>query len=363
MIESWSNKGNKITYFGENSLLKNFKEITGKNILLICTPRSIHREEIILAKANLKKNNTLFINNSTLPNPSVSCIEDIYKQYKNKNVDLIIAIGGGSVIDTAKVLAVAFKGYYPTILELINNYKRILYDKKIKLIAVPTTSGTGAEVTPFATVWDYTNNRKISFAEEIIIPDIIILDPIYCKSVPQAIRLDCALDAFSHSLESLWNKNRNSISTIFSIKALEIMTKTLPLIISNNITRESTSQQMLASYYSGIAISETKTAIAHAVSYPLTAKHGLPHGIACSFTLLALLNDCKEHLVDLMGESLFYDVQKILESVDFTKRINEFMNKNDIPLHIKEMSQPGRADNYIGNIDESSIITILKNSL
>ena len=363
MIEVWRNKGNQITYFGQNSLVKSLKDIKGKNILLLCTPRSIQRKEIILAKSNLLTNNILFINNSTLPNPSIVGIQDIYEQYKNKNIDLIIAIGGGSVIDTAKVLSIAFKGYYSKIDELIKNIKNISYDKKIKLIAAPTTSGTGAEVTPFSTVWDYGNSKKLSFAGEIIIPDTIILDPLYAASVPHAIQLDCALDAFSHSLESLWNKNRNSMSTIFSIKALKIMCKTLPLIINNNTNQESISEQMLASYYSGLAISETKTAIAHAVSYPLTAKYGLPHGIACSFTLPALLNDCKEHLIHLMGENLFYEVKKILESIDFVTRINEFLDKKNIHLHVKEMSQPGRADNYIGSIDESSIATLLKNSL
>ena len=363
MIEVWHNKSNQVTYFGENALSENLKDISGKNILLICTPRSIQRNEIISSKANLIQNNILFIDNSTLPNPSLANIQDIYEQYKNKNVDLIIAIGGGSVIDTAKVLSVAFQEYYPKIDELIINIKNIPYDKKTNLIAAPTTSGTGAEVTPFATVWDYENSKKLSFAGDIIIPDIIILDPLYAKSVPHAIQLDCALDALSHSLESLWNKNRNSMSTIFSIKALGIMCKTLPLIIKNNTTKESISQQMLASYYSGIAISETKTAIAHAISYPLTAKYGLPHGIACSFTLLALLNDCEEHLIHLVGENLFYEVQKILESIDFMTRINEFVDNKDIPLLVEEMSQPGRADNYIGNIEESSIITLLKNSL
>lgn len=362
MIEVWHNKGNQITYFGENSLTKNLKEISYNNALLICTPGSIKREEIISAKSCLSKNN-LFIDNSTLPNPSISGVQNIYEKYKNKNIDLIIAIGGGSVIDTAKVLSVAFQGYYQKVEELIKNIKKIDFDKKIKLIAAPTTSGTGAEVTPFATVWDYQDNKKISFSGQIIIPDIVILDPLYAKSVPKAIQLDCALDAFSHSLESLWNKNRNSVSTIFSIKALEIMSKTLPLIINNDTTKESISQQMLASYYSGLAISDTKTAIAHAISYPLTAKYGLPHGIACSFTLPALLNDCKDHLVNLMGETLFYDIKKTLNSIDFISRIEEFLDKNDIPLHVQDMSQPGRADNYIGSIDEDSIITLLKNSL
>ena len=213
-----------------------------------------------------------------------------------------------------------------------------LEDKRldpINHIVIPTTSGSGAEATPFAALWDHKNKKKISITSEKMIPSEIILDHSLLLSLPENMTIITGLDALSHACESIWNKNMTSQSFAFAIDALEILIKRLPEARNSLDNNEFRKDMQIASFKSGCAIAITKTALAHSMSYPITAHIGIPHGLACSFTLPQLYefnlgeNDGRFDLVasrlNLRGvEELKYIIQDLLEEVKIKEKLHEY---------------------------------------
>ena len=231
--------------------------------------------------------------------------------------DVIVALGGGSMIDAAKVLA-ASQGDF-------ENVRRHLVDKVpldastiVPIIAVPTTSGTGSEVTSWATVWDAANGSKYSLAHPRLYPETAVLDPALLIAAPRGLTLATGLDALSHALESIWNVNGNPVSANYAVEAAREIMDTLPRLLENLADVELRSRQARASLMAGFAFSNTKTALAHNISYDITLKSGTIHGIACSFTLpivmdWAIGNDaqCDAALRRIFGPDLNEGIRKL----------------------------------------------------
>ena len=157
------------------------------------------------------------------------------------------------------------------------------------IYAIPTTSGTSSELTHWATIWDNDAFIKHSLSDESLYPKEAIYDPNLTLSLPRETTIYTALDALSHSFESIWNNNANPISTHYALMAIEIILRDLVDLSANLDSLPLRTRIMQASIYAGLAFSNTQTALAHALSYPLTMKFGTPHGLACSFSLPLLL--------------------------------------------------------------------------
>lgn len=226
------------------------------------------------------------------PNPDLADLAPLHARFwrEHSSVDAIIAVGGGSVLDSAKVLCVdGPDGDFAAIM-LAMAAGTTFAPRRVKaLIAVPTTAGTGSEVTPWATVWDRAGDRKYSLHLSETWPEAAIVDPELSRSAPPAVTLQSGLDALSHSLEAIWNRNANPISDSLAVAAARRMLDILPRLMTLPGDRELRESAALAALEAGLAFSNTRTALAHSISYPLTLRHGLPHGIACSFTLPKVL--------------------------------------------------------------------------
>jgi phosphonate metabolism-associated iron-containing alcohol dehydrogenase len=196
----------------------------------------------------------------------------------------IVALGGGSVIDTAKVLATA-GGDFAAVRAFLESGRGGERLTAIPILAVPTTAGTGSEVTCWATVWDSAAGRKHSLALPGLYPEHALIDPELMLSKPLALTVSTGLDALSHALESLWNRSANPVSMACAVAAAREILATLPRLAENLGDLELRSRMAKAAVLAGLAFSNTKTAIAHSISYPITLRHGVAHGIACSFTL------------------------------------------------------------------------------
>ncbi len=153
------------------------------------------------------------------------------------------------------------------------------------LIAVPTTSGTGSEVTGWATVWNRAAGKKYSLHLPETWPEAALVDPELTLSLPAGPTLAAGLDALSHSLESIWNINANPVSDNHAVNGARLVLATLPALMKKLGDIELRRRMALAALTAGLAFSNTRTALAHSISYDMTMHHGLPHGIACSFTL------------------------------------------------------------------------------
>lgn len=226
------------------------------------------------------------------PNPDVSWLSSLHEDFwaRYRDVDVLVAVGGGSAIDTAKALMVGTaSGRFDELVALLATGKAFTPHAVKQLIAIPTTAGTGSEVTPWATIWDQAAHKKHSLHLPQTWPSTAIVDPDLMLTLPEAVTVQSALDALSHSLESIWNMNANPVSDTFAVAAAREVMATLPALLAAPRDRELRSRMALAALKAGLAFSNTKTALAHSISYEMTLRFGLPHGIACSFTLPMVL--------------------------------------------------------------------------
>src|SRR6478735_1512105 len=228
----------------------------------------------------------------TQANPDVDGLADLYRDFWSRpdRGDVLVAVGGGSVLDTAKALMVGTAdGSFAALIALLATGKPFTPHRIKPLIAIPTTAGTGSEVTPWATIWDRSAGKKYSLHLTETWAEAALVDPALTLSLPAGPTLAAGLDALSHALESIWNVNANPVSDTHAVSAARAVLATLPALIGDLGNLELRRRMSLAALQAGLAFSNTKTALAHSISYDMTLRHGLPHGIACSFTLPLVL--------------------------------------------------------------------------
>lgn len=257
------------------------------------------------------------------PNPTIDSCDKILKFIaKNKKNNGLIAVGGGSVMDTAKVVMAALSSNIYEIKKLLSSYET--YKPTIKSIFIPTTHGTGSEVTMWGTIFDKAKKKKYSISHVTLYPSIAILDGGLSKSLPLDISIITVLDALSHSFEAIWNKNKNMISTSLAIQAICLILENiekLKLKPDNSVLRN---KILKASNIAGLSFSNTKTGAAHSISYPLTLFYGIPHGLASSIALLPLLR--------LNQEMIANELEEIFNNL----KINNLEELEDILLQVSE---------------------------
>lgn len=220
------------------------------------------------------------------PNPDCPLLEDQVRRIARGSAtpQVWVALGGGSVIDSCKVFAAA-NGDFASVARKLESGSTDPVGAACPIIAVPTTAGTGSEVTCWATVWNQAAGRKYSLAQADLYPETAVVDPQLMLGKPRDLTVSTGLDALSHALESLWNVNANPVSANHAVFAATEILATLPALkddLGNPALRE---RMARAALFAGLAFSNTKTAIAHSLSYPITLHHQVPHGIACSFSL------------------------------------------------------------------------------
>jgi phosphonate metabolism-associated iron-containing alcohol dehydrogenase len=226
------------------------------------------------------------------PNPDVAELHAQYEAFwhAQRDVEVIVAVGGGSAIDTAKALMVGTEnGRFDELVAALSSGKPFVPARVKTLIAVPTTAGTGSEVTPWATLWDRERQRKHSLHLKETWPTVALIDPELMLSLPAPVTLQSGLDALSHALESIWNINANPVSDTFAVAAVHEILDALPRLVERPGDLALRGRMALAALKAGMAFSNTRTALAHSISYEMTLRYGLPHGIACSFPLPMVL--------------------------------------------------------------------------
>jgi phosphonate metabolism-associated iron-containing alcohol dehydrogenase len=235
------------------------------------------------------------------PNPDVQWLAPLYERVHREyaDVDCIVALGGGSAIDSAKALLCASpSGLFADLLAVLEQGSQLVPGAHKALIAIPTTAGTGSEVTPWATLWDQAAGKKHSLHQACTWPEAAIIDAELMCSLPAGATLASGLDALSHALESIWNVNRNPVSMALAVQSARHTLATLPALMRDLDQLPLRAEMAQAALLAGLAFSNTKTSLAHSLSYAITLGQGVPHGIACSFSLpwvleLALGNDAQ----------------------------------------------------------------------
>ncbi len=217
------------------------------------------------------------------PNPTVGNVDDCAWIIRDKNIEFVVALGGGSSLDCAKAACSVCKTPYSVV--EFHSGRMKLGKESIPLIAIPTTSGTGSEVTPVAVLSDPQRGVKAPLVSDNFFPQCAIIDPALTLTVPPAITAATGLDVLSHALEGFWSKNHQPICDAMALHAARLCFDHLLDAYhdgGNLAAREKLSE---ASVMAGLAFGLPKTAGSHACSFPLTNVYHISHGEACAFTL------------------------------------------------------------------------------
>lgn len=223
---------------------------------------------------------------NTVSNPTLESVRDVLEIARSANVDTVVAVGGGSVLDTGKAVA-ALARCSLSIEEALA--KKSVSDHPLTYLAVPTTSGTGSEVTSYATIWDDKAKAKYSLSTPSMYPTTALIDPLLGASMPKEIAAGTGFDALSHAMESCWSINSTEESIDLGLAAIELVIENLETAVLFPGNEEALANISLASLYAGMSIAQGQTTISHAISYPLTARYGIHHGHACGVSVGSLL--------------------------------------------------------------------------
>lgn len=217
--------------------------------------------------------------------PPVGLIEELYTQVKDKGYDLLVGIGGGSSLDVTKILAVRFtNGPVETFLGIDRVEK-----PGLPMVLIPTTAGTGSEVTPNAIVTLTEQQLKVGIVSRYFLPDLVILDPVLTLGMPKHITAATGMDAFIHSLESFISKKQNPIGDAFALRSMQLIGKSIRRAYRDGSDVEARHDMLIASMLGGMALTASGTAAVHAMAYPLGGKFGIPHGVANSMLLVPVM--------------------------------------------------------------------------
>ena len=310
------------------------------------------------------------------PNPDVRDVDAQGERLRVLKPDLLIALGGGSSMDTAKGLARLLS--QPEGHSLMAHFRDgQAFDDvpALPVAAIPTTSGTGAEVTPFGTIWDFERGKKYSVTGPDLYSSFAVLDPELTLGLPEEVTISSGLDAISHALESAWNKAASPVTLSYSAKSLQFSLQALPRLKQAPDDLDARGQMMQASLLAGLAISQTRTALAHSISYPLTTQFDLPHGFACSFTLPALMrfnagaDDGRLlHLARSVGyedvDAFSRGLDELFQALEFPRFLASYIpNQAEALMLSEKMFTPQRANNNLRTASKTQVERILTESL
>lgn len=306
----WTYSNPVSTIFGREQFSKLSEIIAGRRYALITYPDAPF-EALAGRLEDLAGAPALTINDVS-PNPDYDLLRAQSRRFSEAGMDIevVVALGGGSVIDSAKVFAAA-GGDFDRVARFLEVKEGADALSFLPIIAVPTTAGTGSEVTCWATVWNEAKGKKYSLAHPRLYPEAALIDPALMLGKPHGLTLATGLDSLSHSLESIWNVNANPVSARHAVAASKLILTALPKLLRDLGNLDLRRDMAEASLFAGLAFSNTKTAIAHNISYPITLGWGVQHGIACSFTLPTVLRSVAEigglrgsALRDIFGDDL-----------------------------------------------------------
>jgi alcohol dehydrogenase class IV len=219
--------------------------------------------------------------NKIEPNPTIDSVKDGAVFARENNADFIIGIGGGSPLDAAKMIAVLAKNDIA--------FEDISSAKRLPLLLIPTTIGTGSEVTKYSILTDEKSHSKVNIASDLLFPDIAVLDSRYCHGLPISVARNTALDALSHAIEGMLSKNASPLSDMFTEKTIKIISSHFSSLIEGKITDSEYEKLLFAATLAGFVIAQTGTCAVHACGYALTSEKNIDHGRANALLLCDVL--------------------------------------------------------------------------
>ena len=226
------------------------------------------------------------------PEPSYMAVQKLVDEFKASGADLIVACGGGSVMDAAKLASVLVTDDYG-VKELLDNPG--MAQKCVPIVLIPTTAGTGAEVTPNAIVAVPEKELKVGIVNENMIADYVILDARMIKNLPRKIAAATGVDALAHCIECFTSNKANPFSDLYALEGLDLILNNIEKACDDPDAMAEKNRMQIAAYYGGLAITASGTTAVHALSYPLGGKYHIAHGVSNAILLAPVMRFNSEH--------------------------------------------------------------------
>lgn len=270
--------------FGAGSLSRISEEIPSKRLLIVCGGTA-RRQGLLERIAAHRESGSTEIFDAVEPNPSCETVERAAALARAWRPDCVLGLGGGSPLDVAKAVAclVTHEGAIGDYLD-----GRLFSAPRPYLAAIPTTAGTGSEVTPFAAFTDTRARRKRLLRAPLLQPDLALVDPELTLTVPPRVTAATGLDSLCHAMEAFWSVNAQPVTDACALRAIALILDNLPRAWEQGRDIAARTGMAQGSLLAGVAFSQTMTNACHAMSYALTARHGVDHGFACALTLPAV---------------------------------------------------------------------------
>ncbi|MCC8097792.1 MAG: iron-containing alcohol dehydrogenase [Eubacterium sp.] len=307
---NWIYKQPVEIFFGCGEINRIFDLVKGYNApLIVCSPYFVKSGLAENFKAEIK-NADIFSNVS--PNPDIREVNECSEVLRQNKNDIIIALGGGSIIDLAKAASLKLND----IREVWGTGKDVTAEP-VPIIAVPTTAGTGSEVTCVSVLTDRKTDRKMPLSSEKLYPKQAVVDPKLLYSLPPHITASSGIDVLCHAVEGFWSKNHQPICDTLALKAAKLILKYLPTAYKEPDNKKAREKTAEASLLAGLAFNLPKTTASHACSFPLTSIYSIPHGEACGLTLdyFVRINGEDEHIKELIKELGYKNANEFADKI------------------------------------------------
>ena len=359
--------------FGAGCRAKILEKLGNKSVLVCCSETARERFSTDKILGTLFQSNRLLFATKFSVNPTISDLQTISREAADFHIDAVLGLGGGSARDVAKVSSAAIPALRRgiTLRELLAKPSTIDTLPVLQVYQACTTAGTGSEVTPFATIWDIEECKKTSIQHPLLFATEAFIDPDFLKSIPVDIAITTALDALNQAFESLWNKNATTSSRRNAIQSATLSLGTLPKLQDLHRCAATRSNLSMASMLAGLAISETRTSICHAISYPVTLKFNVPHGLACAFSMKAVyrFNEAEiasslNAIENKLGTSPYLRLCEIFEYLNVRDYLKKYFSSPKAAIPILELiNNTERLENNIINCSPDDLKVIIQGSL
>ena len=270
------------------------------------------------------------------PNPTLGNVEEATQLARANGVDAVVGFGGGSALDVAKAVA-CMVGEEGPFSEFWNG-ERSFSNRRPLLVAIPTTAGTGSEVTSVGVYSAPELQAKKAIGSPHFWPDFAVVDPYWTLSVPPGGTVSTGLDAFSHALEAFWASSSQPLSQAFAREAMRTLFGNLETAFQDGSNEQARAALSRASLMAGMAFSQTRTTLLHAISYPLTAWYGVPHGLACIVTLRPVLewvHETRPEVCEEVARAVGFPTYG-----EFRAPFFEWLDRLGVPKRLQELGIP-----------------------
>ena len=345
-LEKYSMTMPRTVYSGKDAL-ENLKTIVkDAKKVAIFTDRGILSTGLVdlpLAKLQEAGKETIVISDLP-PEPTYMQVQKLVDEFKASGADFIVAVGGGSAMDTAKLASLLATERY-TVKDLLDD--PTLAVKTVKTCLIPTTAGTGSEATPNAIVAVPEQELKIGIVNSSMVPDYVVLDAEMIRKLPRKIAAATGIDAMAHAIECFTSNKANPFSDIFALEAFDLIMNNIETACDDPDAMEAKNRMQIAAFYAGVAITCSGTTAVHALSYPLGGKYHIAHGVSNAILLVPVMKFNEPVIRGKLAAA--YDrlvhgektcTTEAEKSAWVVERMGQIVRHLDIPTSLSEFNVP-----------------------